>query len=147
MITKQYIGEVWRPVRGYEGLYEVSNYGRVKSLKRNTAHERIMKPIKDSYGYLIVCLNKNGKQTNKKIHRLVAEAFIPNPNNLPQVNHKNEIKTDNRVENLEWCDNKYNTRYGTRGERIGLTRRKTYIFWRHGYERLAEYRKNKRDTE
>ena len=147
MITKKYIGEVWRPVKGYEGLYEVSNYGRVKSLKRNTAHERIKSPIKDRDGYLIVCFNKNGKQSNKRIHRLVAEAFIPNPNNLPQVNHKNEIKTDNCVENLEWCDNKYNARYGTRSIRVGLTRRVTYIFWRHGYERLAAYRKNKRDTE
>lgn len=134
--------EKWLPVKGYEGYYEVSNLGRVKSLKRNTAHERIMCPVEDDYGYLIVCLNKEGKQKNKKIHRLVGEAFIPNPLNLPCVNHKKEFEKDNNsVENLEWCDWGYNARYGTRSERMGKTRRSTYIFWRHGYERLWEYRK------
>ena len=118
--------EYWKPVVGYEGLYEVSNWGRVKSLKRlvksprgyRTVCERTLKPTKDSHGYLCVSLYKEGEMKFVKIHRLVAEAFLNNPDNLPQINHKDEDKTNNHVNNLEWCDAQYNCNYGTRTERL-----------------------------
>lgn len=118
--------EWWRPIKDYEGLYEVSNKGRIKSLERAIIRrikgkiyvkERILKPCINRKGYLQVCLSKDGKQKMYRVHRLVAETFIPNPDNLPQVNHKDECKTNNIPENLEWCDNKYNTTYGTARER------------------------------
>lgn len=95
--------EVWKDINEYEGLYQVSNLGRIKSLKRNTAREKIMKPKENRDGYFIVNLCKNGNITTKKIHRLVAENFIPNPENKYSVNHINGIKKDNRIENLEWA--------------------------------------------
>ena len=116
------ISEEWRAVVGYEGLYEVSNLGNVRSIARNTTSGKILKNIPDTKGYLHVGLCKEGKKRTYKVHRLVAEAFIPNPDNLPQVNHKNEDKTDNRVENLEYCDSKYNNNYGTHTERVAKAR-------------------------
>ena len=111
--------EIWKDIEGYEGLYQVSNMGRVKSLGNNkTRKEKILKNSKGSIGYLQVGLYKEGKVKYFRVHQLVASAFIPNPDNLPQVNHRNEDKTDNRVENLEWCNRSYNTNYGTRNERI-----------------------------
>lgn len=112
--------EIWKDIEEYENLYQVSSIGRVKSLNYNhtTGKDRILKPAKDIYGYLYVSLCKQGKIKTHRIHRLVAEAFIPNPNNFPQVNHKNEDKTNNYVSNLEWCDRKYNCNYGTRNKRI-----------------------------
>ena len=118
--------EIWKEIKDYPN-YMVSNLGRVKSLGRwvykeyrgkRWQIEKILKPSVDKDGYLFVCLWKNGKLKYFRIHRLVAQAFIQNPNNLPQVNHKNEMKVDNRVENLEYCDAKYNINYGTRNERI-----------------------------
>ena len=120
--------EIWKPIPGYEGLYEVSNLGRVKSLGKNLyninentysfhAYSHIMKPSTNK-GYLQVNLSKNGVLKCIKVHRLVAMAYIPNPNNYPQVNHKNEIRNDNRVENLEWCNNKYNSNYGSRNAKL-----------------------------
>ena len=104
--------EEWRDIEGYEGLYQVSNYGRVKSLKH--LDELVLKPSKKRNGYLGVVLCENGNTHSFGVHRLVAEVFIPNPQNLPQVNHKDEDKTNNRVENLEWCSSKYNVNYGNR---------------------------------
>lgn len=105
--------EIWRDIPGYKGLYQVSNIGRVRNKHKNL----ILIPGKSSRGYLLVCLCKNGIQKTFKVHRLVATAFIPNPDNLPQVNHKDENKLNNNLENLEWCDAKYNSNYGTRNER------------------------------
>ena len=102
--------EIWKPIKGYESLYEVSNLGNVKSL--NWGRESLLKPYPRK-GYYCVCLCKNNICRKFSIHRLVAQAFIPNPNNLPLINHKDEDTTNNRVENLEWCTNKYNLNYGS----------------------------------
>lgn len=112
--------EIWKPILNYEGLYEVSNWGRIKSFK--FGKERILKPGTNKYGYLIVILCKNGKVKHFYVHRLVAEAFIPNPHNYPCVNHKDECKTNNNVNNLEWCTYTYNNNYGTKIERISKNR-------------------------
>lgn len=93
------------------GLYQISNTGKVKGLKRN----KILKPILQRSGYYYVDLQRK----RRLVHRLVAEAFIDNPDNLPEVNHKDEDKVNNSVENLEWCDSKYNANYGTRNKRRG----------------------------
>lgn len=109
--------EIWKNIKDYPN-YQVSNMGRVKSLSNNkTRKEKILKLHSDRNGYLFLSLSKDGKYKNIRIHRLVATAFIPNPNNLPEVNHRNEDKTDNRVENLEYCNRKYNINYGTRTEK------------------------------
>ena len=115
--------EVWRDVAGFEGLYKVSDKGNIYSVERkdsrgNKCGGRTLKPRYDQRGYFKVGLYKNGKMQNKLIHRLVTEAFIPNPENLPEVNHRDEVKTNNELSNLEWCDKSYNASYGTRIERI-----------------------------
>lgn len=107
--------EIWKDVKEYEGLYQVSNLGRVKSVRKNVIMST-PKNLKD--GYLRVNLKRNGSQKQCLVHRLVATAFIENPNNLPFINHMNEDKCDNRIENLEWCDKSYNVQYGTCIERI-----------------------------
>lgn len=120
--------EYWKDIKDYEGLYQVSNYGRVKSLNwHRTGEERVLKGQKVGSGYLHIGLCKNGKKKHFKIHRLVAQAFIPNPDNLPEVNHKDENPSNNFVGtkennfkdgNLEWCTAKYNINYGSRNERV-----------------------------
>lgn len=119
--------EIWKPVVGYEGLYEVSSYGRVRSLDRYDSRNCFRKGELMNFfygcGYLKVVFCKNGIAKKYLVHRLVAQAFIPNPDNLPQVNHIDEDKSNNCVENLEWCDSKYNNNYGTLKER----RRETLI--------------------
>lgn len=108
--------EKWKDIEEYEGLYQVSNLGRVKSLGNGVTHkeERILKQRKDNGGYLKVHLCCEGKHKHHSVHRLVAQAFIPNPDNLPQVNHKDENKQNNCVDNLEWCTSEYNNNYGAR---------------------------------
>lgn len=123
--------EIWRNIKNYEGLYQVSNMGRIKSFhKYGGTNERILK-LKIHYSYnrqrmdYNICLCKNGHAKSYSVARLVAEAFIPNPNNLPQVNHKNEFDTlNNSVENLEWCTAKYNTNYGTHNKRSAKNRKR-----------------------
>lgn len=101
--------EIWVNIKGTEGIYQVSSQGKVM----NSRTGRILRTdLRSGYPYVVL----NGRK--KYVHILVAEAFIPNPNGYPQVNHRNENKEDNRVENLEWCDAKYNANYGTRNERI-----------------------------
>ena len=108
------MNEIWKPIVGYEGLYEVSNLGNVRSLNYNgTGEIKIMKPGISKNGYLQVLLYINGKRKMYKVHRLVAQAFIPNPDNKPQINHKSEDKTLNTVDNLEWTTAKENTNWGT----------------------------------
>ena len=111
--------EIFKDIEGYEGLYQVSNYGSVKSLGNSkTRKEKVLKPFNTTKGYLQVELSKQGKRKNYYIHRLVAQAFLQNPNNLPEINHKDEDKTNNHVTNLEWCDRKYNINYGTLKEKL-----------------------------
>ena len=106
--------EIWRNIEGYEGLYQVSSLGRVKSLGNDKSRkDKILFQYESKSGYLYVTLCKEGKLKSFRVHRLVANAFIPNPNNFKCVNHKDECKTNNCVDNLEWCDHKYNTNYGT----------------------------------
>lgn len=103
---------IWKPVVGYEGLYEVSNTGLIKSLNcYNYKEPRLLKLGHRPDGYLSVGLSKNNVTKTKTVHRLVAEAFIPNPDNLEMVNHKDEDRTNNNVENLEWCTRAYNQIY------------------------------------
>lgn len=111
--------EIWKDVVGYEGLYAISNTGKLKSYDHLAANGHfhrgmIITPVSTPDGYLRVGIYKNGKRKNVVIHRLVAEAFLPNPNNYTQINHIDEDKTNNCVTNLEWCTPYYNLHYGSR---------------------------------
>lgn len=135
--------EIWKDVKGYEEYYEVNQYGVVKSKDRlveipdyQNAHAycsgfsyvkpgRVMKQQLNIFGYLVVNLTKNKKQKGHFVHRLVADAFVPNNDNLPFINHKDENKTNNNASNLEWCTSEYNTNYGTCMERRKVTQRTT----------------------
>lgn len=123
--------EEWRPVCGYETRYEVSNFGRVRN-----ADGHILKPIKRR-GYLCLNFCVNGLRKDMKIHRIVAEAFIPNPDELPFVNHKDEDKENNAVWNLEWCTTQYNNNYGTRNAKVSQKRIGAKLNWtEQGLEKL-----------
>lgn len=116
--------EVWKDIEGYEGKYQVSNTGQVRSLNyRRSGESKLLKQDTTNNGYKRVYLSKNGENKRYLIHRLVAMTFIPNPDNLPIVNHKDEDKTNNNVNNLEWCTHEYNMNYGTRNERVGKKKR------------------------
>lgn len=103
--------ELWKDIEGFEGLYQISTNGRVRGFVR--VKGKILSPHKNEDGYLQIRLHKDGKKYSKYVHRLVAMAFIPNPKNLPEVNHKDENKRNNSVNNLEWCTHEYNITYGT----------------------------------
>lgn len=132
--------EIWKDIKGFES-YQVSNLGNVKSLGNDkTRKEKILKPNKLKNNYLQVVLCKEGKRKYHLIHRLVAEAFIPNPQNLVQINHRDEDKTNNTISNLEWCTAKYNNNYGTHNQRSALSRSKPVICLETGkiYSSLSE---------
>ena len=137
--------EIWKPIKGYEGMYEVSNLGNVRSLDRYVTNGnrycllkgKPMKPYLISTGYLMADLYKNSQRTNYLIHRLVSEAFIPNPNVLPFIDHINTIKTDNRVENLRWCSQKENCNNPLTREHANIKNRSKEII----EKRLATKRK------
>lgn len=134
--------EVWKPVVGYEGFYEISNFGNVRGINRIITHDwyyrkrihttrtvvikaKILKQQVDNRGYLRanLCRNDGRRGVAMLVHRLVGQAFIPNPDDLPMINHKDENKTNNHVNNLEWCTNSYNINYGTVRQRMANTLR------------------------
>ena len=150
--------EIWKPIPGFEDLYEASSLGRIRSksvvLWTKGEHnrsfqyrrkERILSPsYNQANGYLAVALCRDSKPQSYYVHRLVASAFLPNPDNLSEVNHKDENKTNNRVENLEWCSRTYNIRYGTGDERrksVARTnkRGRCYPKWIAQYSLDGEY--------
>lgn len=129
MVANMEEQEQWRDIKGYENLYQISNFGRIKSSERydsmgRKVTEKIRKQKLNNRGYSQICLNKNGNKKYFLVHRLVAEAFILNPNNLPQVNHIDENNHNNSASNLEWCNNDYNAHYGGRIERCAIKHRK-----------------------
>lgn len=123
--------EIWKDVKGYEGLYQISNFGNLKSLERKVRDWKGERTVKESLmcftvrsGYYNVVLRKQGHRESKQIHRLVAEAFIPNPESKPIVNHKDFNRKNNCVENLEWCTQKENV--GWSKEKMNKPKKKTY---------------------
>ena len=123
--------ECWKPVEGYEGLYAVSSNGGAKSVERFDSlgrlwKERILRPTKTTDGYLLVQLYKDGKRKKYLVHRLVAQAFIPNPDNKPCVNHLDENKTNNHYSNLSWTTPKENSNWGTCQQRRAEKKRGIY---------------------
>ena len=110
-------------IKGYDGIYAITSCGKVWSYKT----KRFLKTIKTQKGYEIVYLYKDNSVKHPTIHKLVAMAYIPNPNNLPQINHKDENKENNSVNNLEWCTNKYNSNYGTRNKRMAKSKWKKVL--------------------
>lgn len=132
--------EIWRDITGYEEYYQVSNYGRVRSLNRVVGCKRIKGQFIRGYinddGYRQVGLRKDGERKFYRVHRLVAIEFIENPNSYLEVNHKDEVKLNNHVDNLEWCNHEYNNNYGTKKERMSKKMQ--------GNQNNAEYRKKVR---
>ena len=127
--------EEWRPIKEFDGIYEVSSLGRVRSIGRYAriangnyryAKGKIKKIGKYPNGYSMVNFTVNGTHITRLVHRLVAQAFIPNPDNLPQVNHKDEDITNNSADNLEWCTPEYNANYGTRNLRCYESNKKSF---------------------
>lgn len=128
--------EIWKDIVGFEGLYQVSNFGRVKSIGRCVFYKdgrtpviptKILHPREIRNGYKRVCLNYKNKPKDYLVHRLIAEAFIPNPHKLEFVNHKDENPKNNCVQNLEWCTVKYNNNYGTVNQRRSNANKKAVI--------------------
>ena len=153
--------EVWKDIKGYEGLYQISNLGNVKSVNRIVSRGTNFKPVrerilktgnKDRYRY--VMLSKYGKSKTGWVHRLVAQAFIPNPDNLPCVNHKDENPSNNVVDNLEWCDYSYNNSYNNIRVKAAIPKRKAVVqynkngefirVWAHAREAAEALGINKR---
>lgn len=136
--------EEWRDIKGYEGLYQISSHGRVKSMPRKGSRGGIIKPSFSNSGYLQIHLCKNCEQKTIQIHRLVAIHFLDNPDNLPEVNHKDECKTNNHVSNLEFCTREYNENYGTKRARCVANHdyKKSAILsaMHHDYEAISRKR-------
>lgn len=125
--------EIWKPITGYEGYYEVSNLGNVRSIARVVncnGHPKqtetfVLLPLIDRQGYYKIQLHKDGNVKTFKVHRLVAMAFLPNDNHYRCINHKDEDKGNNCVTNLEWCSHKYNANWGTNPKRVSVRQNKT----------------------
>lgn len=127
--------QIWKDIEGYEGLYQVSNTGKVRSLNyRRTGKTKVIKQSTDKLGYKSVFLCKDGKNKGYLVHRLVALAFIPNPNNYPVINHKDENPSNNYYKNLEWCTQEYNCNYGNCRKKMSEARK--------GKQFTEEHRKN-----
>ena len=121
--------EEWKDIKGFEGIYQISNYGRVKSLGNSkNRKEKILKQVINNDGYLHIGLHKNGKKKDYLIHRLVAQEFLPNPYNYQEVNHIDEDRKNNYVLNLEWCSRQYNINYGSHNTRAIKTRKNKIYF-------------------
>lgn len=132
------IHEIWKDVKGFEGVYQISNLGRIKSL--HDAHKNlILKQRLKKNGYLQVRLKKNGTVKDCIVHRLVAQAFLENKNNLPCVNHKDENKQNNCVDNLEWCTVLYNNTYGKRIEQLKSKLNKSVIQYDKNWNIIEKY--------
>ena len=112
--------EIWKDIKNYEGIYQINNFGKIKSAykKGNNCNNKILKVSYTYNGYERVGLSKNNKTKKYLVHRLVAETFIPNPNNYPCINHKDENKQNNNINNLEWCTRSYNINYGNRNNNL-----------------------------
>lgn len=137
--------EIWKDIKGFEGLYQVSSFGRIRSFKTSTKlgygkKWHILNPTVLNTGYESVTLYKSKTEKKRQlVHRLVAENFIPNNNNYPCVNHKDENKRNNQVDNLEWCTYQYNNAYGTARIRIRRTKSKPIGQYAISGELLATY--------
>ena len=120
----EYNQETWNDIPNFKGLYQITPKGEVRSVKRKIGNRtyggKILKQVKDNK-YFVVSLSKGNQKKNYAVHRLVAITYIPNPNNFPVVNHKDENPSNNCVDNLEWCTNEYNLQYGTSIERRAQT--------------------------
>lgn len=115
--------EYWKDIPNYEGLYQASTHGNIRSLNyKGSKVPKVLALRRDKHGYLDLLLCKKGIHKREKVHRLVAKTFIPNPDNYPQINHKDENPANNFVSNLEWCDSKYNINYGNRAAKFSETR-------------------------
>ncbi len=148
------INEIWKDVKGYEGLYQVSNLGRAKSLGRKNCSniclkDKILNPSLDhKNGYKRVCLCRNNNEKRVGIHRLVAEVFIPNPENKPCVNHKDGNKLNNRVDNLEWCTAKENNQHAIKTGLVDIEKRKNIMReigkrnYKNNGKKIKQYSKN-----
>lgn len=125
--------EVWKDIRNYEGRYMVSNLGNVKSIKYRHHNKEQKLKLLDNHGYKRVCLfSKDGKRRYFRVHRLVAVAFLPNPNNYKEINHKDENTANNKADNLEWCNRSYNINYGNRNKKAASKLNKS----------ISQYNKN-----
>lgn len=129
--------EIWKDIKGYENLYQVSNFGNVRPKARiveskngvvKEINGKILKKWEDKKGYLYVSLCKNGESKNYTVHRLVLTAFIENKDNLPCINHKDENKQNNKLENLEWCTYLYNSNYGSCRSKISQKARERWEY-------------------
>lgn len=140
--------EIWKDIEGYEGKYQVSNFGNVKRISvpkkgrgvKGYIRGGLLKPDKDKAGYLRTTLCMNGKHKHFLIHRLVGKAFICNPNNFPEINHKDENKSNNNVDNLEWCTGIYNVNYGTGKIRAVLNKDCKKAVEKINYKKIGEKR-------
>lgn len=122
------MNEIWKDVRGFEGLYQVSNLGNIKSSYTN----KTLTPSNNGTGYYYINLRKNKANFRYYAHRLVAQTFLDNPNNYPCINHKDENRKNNSVDNLEWCTYEHNNNYGTHRDKLSKSGSKAIVQWKDG---------------